>query len=477
MKKSPLDWLSAVATAAGDFLLVLGVFMLGFWLRHSVLAGPLFDLFGLPFDFRLSAGHYLISGSMMGAVTVLVLQAFGAYRRNWGLAHIEEIAWILRSTFMAVVITLAVSLAVRQTFFSRFVLLFAFPAASAALSVWHALSSRLYRSICLRAGRARRTVVYGAGRLAAELARHLERSAAVPARIVAFVAPPGSSEEKVVEALEPAGVGQALDGLDAELLVIADTTIPREHVAGLIYACEHRDLPYMLVPDIFTLVSLTTRITSLGGTTMIESVPPPLGGARRLLKRALDLALTSLLLPLLAIPCLAVSAAILLDDGPPVLFRQTRLGRDNRPFGMYKFRSMRVGADREKASLRERNEASGPLFKIRDDPRVTRTGRFLRRFSLDELPQLINVLEGSMSLIGPRPPLPEEVREYSEKQLNRLRTTPGMTGVWQVSGRSQLGFEEMVKLDLYYVDNWSVWLDLAILMLTIPAALSRRGAY
>jgi lipopolysaccharide/colanic/teichoic acid biosynthesis glycosyltransferase len=144
---------------------------------------------------------------------------------------------------------------------------------------------------------------------------------------------------------------------------------------------------------------------------------------------------------------------------------------------MYKFRSMRVGAEREKASLRGRNEASGPLFKIRDDPRVTRTGRFLRRFSIDELPQLLNVLEGSMSLIGPRPPLPEEVREYSEKQLKRLRTIPGMTGVWQVSGRSQLGFEEMVKLDLYYVDNWSVWLDLAILMLTIPAALSRKGAY
>jgi lipopolysaccharide/colanic/teichoic acid biosynthesis glycosyltransferase len=138
---------------------------------------------------------------------------------------------------------------------------------------------------------------------------------------------------------------------------------------------------------------------------------------------------------------------------------------------------MRVGADSERQRLRERNEASGPLFKIRRDPRVTRVGAFLRKWSLDELPQLLNVLAGRMSLVGPRPPLPEEVEQYSEKQLKRLRALPGITGVWQVSGRSELGFEDMVKLDLYYVDNWSIWMDLSIMLLTLPAVLSSRGAY
>lgn len=144
---------------------------------------------------------------------------------------------------------------------------------------------------------------------------------------------------------------------------------------------------------------------------------------------------------------------------------------------MLKFRSMRQGAHREKSSLSEHNESAGPLFKIRNDPRVTRTGRFIRRWSIDELPQLFNVLTGKMSLVGPRPPLPEEVEEYSRRDFKRLQTIPGVTGVWQISGRSNLGFDEMVKLDLYYVDNWSIWMDLAILMLTPAAVLNGSGAY
>jgi exopolysaccharide biosynthesis polyprenyl glycosylphosphotransferase len=251
----------------------------------------------------------------------------------------------------------------------------------------------------------------------------------------------------------------------------------RAEVARIIYDCERNDIAYKLVADIFALVSLTTRVVHLGGTTMIESVPPPLSGSRVLVKRALDLLITVPLIVLLLPAGLLIAAAIVVDSGFPVFYRQTRLGRENRPFTILKFRSMRVGADSERQRLRERNEASGPLFKIRRDPRVTRVGAFLRKWSLDELPQLLNVLAGRMSLVGPRPPLPEEVEQYSEKQLKRLRALPGITGVWQVSGRSELGFEDMVKLDLYYVDNWSIWMDLSIMLLTLPAVLSSRGAY
>jgi len=144
---------------------------------------------------------------------------------------------------------------------------------------------------------------------------------------------------------------------------------------------------------------------------------------------------------------------------------------------MLKFRSMRQGADKEKTELKNVNEAAGPLFKMRRDPRVTGIGRFIRKWSIDELPQLVNVITGSMSLVGPRPPLPEEVESYTERQLKRLQTIPGMTGVWQISGRSSLSFREMIKLDLYYVDNWSIWIDLSIMILTLPAVLTRKGAY
>jgi len=197
----------------------------------------------------------------------------------------------------------------------------------------------------------------------------------------------------------------------------------------------------------------------------------------QLLKRVLDLAIVILL----AIPALILMAivaiAIRLDSGGPVLYASPRVGRDGRPFAMYKFRSMVVGADEQKEALRELNEADGPLFKIRDDPRLTPVGRVIRRLSLDELPQVYNVLRGQMSLVGPRPPLPEEVAAYKPWHRQRLAVVGGLTGLWQVSGRSDLTFDELCLLDIYYIENWSLALDVRILLQTVPHLLSRRGAY
>jgi exopolysaccharide biosynthesis polyprenyl glycosylphosphotransferase len=172
-----------------------------------------------------------------------------------------------------------------------------------------------------------------------------------------------------------------------------------------------------------------------------------------------------------------ISLAIRLDSPGPVIFRQTRVGAGGKWFEMYKFRSMRQGAEAELEELRDLNEADGPLFKIYDDPRLTRVGRFLRHTSLDELPQFLNVLRGEMSLVGPRPPLPAEVDGYVEWHKKRLEVRPGMTGLWQVSGRSMLSFDEMVLLDIYYIENWSLWLDLKILLRTVPQVLFGNGAY
>jgi lipopolysaccharide/colanic/teichoic acid biosynthesis glycosyltransferase len=160
-----------------------------------------------------------------------------------------------------------------------------------------------------------------------------------------------------------------------------------------------------------------------------------------------------------------------------VFYGQVRVGKDGRPFRMLKFRSMRRDADGLLAELQQLNEVTGPMFKIRRDPRITRVGGFLRRYSLDELPQLINVVRGEMSLVGPRPPLPGEVERYEDWQLARLRALPGITGLWQVSGRTEVAFDEMVRLDLQYMRNWSLALDVEILVRTIPAVLSTRGAY
>jgi lipopolysaccharide/colanic/teichoic acid biosynthesis glycosyltransferase len=180
-----------------------------------------------------------------------------------------------------------------------------------------------------------------------------------------------------------------------------------------------------------------------------------------------------LIAPLLAV----IAVAVRLDSAGPVLFRQERVGLHRRRFRLLKFRTMVVGAEAMLADLVVHNEADGPLFKMRNDPRVTRVGRCLRRYSLDELPQLWNVLMGEMSLVGPRPPLPKEVEAFEDWQLDRFEVRPGITGLWQVSGRSELLFDEYVRLDLFYIENWSLAYDLFIVAKTIPMLLAARGAY
>jgi exopolysaccharide biosynthesis polyprenyl glycosylphosphotransferase len=193
-------------------------------------------------------------------------------------------------------------------------------------------------------------------------------------------------------------------------------------------------------------------------------------------KRVLDVVGALLAIALTSPIWIAAAIAIKLDSPGPVFFVQQRSGRNNRPFPCVKFRTMVVDAEARLEELRKRNEISGPVFKVKDDPRLTRAGRVLRKYSIDELPQFLNVLVGQMSLVGPRPPIPKEVRSYEPDQVRRLSVRPGITGLWQVSGRNRIAFEDWVRLDLQYIDEWSLWLDFQILVATIPAVLGGEGA-
>ncbi len=194
-------------------------------------------------------------------------------------------------------------------------------------------------------------------------------------------------------------------------------------------------------------------------------------------KRLVDVLGAMLALLVLAPVLLAAAAAVKLTSRGSVLFGQQRAGKNGREFCFYKFRSMRLNAEAERVDLIDLNEIEGPVFKIRQDPRLTPVGRFMRRASIDELPQLWNVLRGEMSLVGPRPPIPGEVEEYSDWESQRLAVMPGITCIWQVSGRSELDFETWVRMDIEYIEEWSLWFDLKLLAKTIPAVLSGRGAY
>jgi exopolysaccharide biosynthesis polyprenyl glycosylphosphotransferase len=218
------------------------------------------------------------------------------------------------------------------------------------------------------------------------------------------------------------------------------------------------------------------HIAAVDGQPLLRLTEPAFTGLPRAAKAVCDRLGAGLLLLIIAPVMIAIAIAVA-SDGGPVFYRQSRVGKAGKLFSMIKFRSMVVDADQLRTELANVNQGCGPLFKLRHDPRVTRVGRFLRKYSLDELPQLFNVFFGSMSLVGPRPPLPEEVASYCRSAQRKLLVKPGLTGLWQISGRSDLSWEESVRLDLRYVENWSLTLDLLIICKTIGAVVRGTGAY
>lgn len=248
-------------------------------------------------------------------------------------------------------------------------------------------------------------------------------------------------------------------------------------VMRIIRICRNSNVPVQVAPDLFQLSLSRVQTNSMGGIPILSMREIQISFFELMLKRILDLILTSIALIPVSLVCLFVAIAIRLDSPGPVIYRAKRVGKHGKDFTMFKFRSMVVDAEDKRAALQEMNEREGPIFKIREDPRLTRVGRFLRRWSLDELPQLFNVLRGEMSLVGPRPPIREEVEQYHAWHKQRLRVQGGLTGLWQVSGRSDLTFDEQALLDIYYIENWSLGFDLRILVQTLPYTLFGRGAY
>lgn len=277
---------------------------------------------------------------------------------------------------------------------------------------------------------------------------------------------------------DAAPVAEAAEALGADLVFAATGG----HMCGdrlrrLSWALHDRGRRLMVLPGVVEVARRRVRIASAAGLTLLDISAPTRRGLPTLLKAATDRVGSLVLLTALA-PLFALLAfAVRISSPGPVIYRQVRVGRNGTPFPMWKFRTMVVDADRMKGDLAAANEHDGHMFKLRRDPRVTSVGRFLRRYSLDELPQLANVLLGHMSLVGPRPPLPEEVARYDEVEMRRLSVKPGLTGLWQVSGRSDLSWHETVALDLRYVDNWSWGWDMTVMARTVRAVLDGRGAY
>ncbi|HZO58637.1 MAG TPA: sugar transferase [Solirubrobacterales bacterium] len=283
--------------------------------------------------------------------------------------------------------------------------------------------------------------------------------------------------------LQPVGVvhastdslDQAIEVFDADRIVLCEPDLEEHELLALIHRCRELSLKVSVLPQLFSALGPSVEVDDVEGVTVLGINPPVLSRSSRYLKRAFDITGSAVVLVLCAPFAALVAVAIKLDSRGPVFFKQQRIGRGGRPFCLFKFRTMVVGAEQQTAELFEGSEDANWL-KLDHDPRITRVGRVLRHASLDELPQFWNILKGEMSLVGPRPLIESEDCQIAGWGRSRLELTPGLTGLWQVLGRTNIPFEEMVKLDYMYVTNWSLWADVRLLLRTFPTVVTRRGA-
>src|SRR4051794_4319987 len=323
----------------------------------------------------------------------------------------------------------------------------------------------------------RRAVLAGTGEHIDAVAHALSSSSDTPINVMGFV----SLTERPANGLRSLGslsdIASVIAVHKIDEVIIADPAFPEQEAIELVDVCHQRGVTVRIAPSTMEILVHRAEFVPGQSVPLFELRPPVFEGFDYLLKRSFDLIGASVILMLLSPLLLACAAAIKLTSRGPVLYRSIRPGIGGVPFACFKFRTMYRDADERQADLESLNEASGPLFKIRQDPRLTPVGRLLRRYSLDELPQLVNVLRGQMSLVGPRPLPLRDYEQLEDWHRKRYLVLPGITGLWQVSGRSELDFDDLVRLDFLYLERWSIGLDLSILLKTIPAVFLRRGAF
>ncbi|MPZ27039.1 MAG: exopolysaccharide biosynthesis polyprenyl glycosylphosphotransferase [Micromonosporaceae bacterium] len=420
---------------------------------------------------------YLLASLLFPVGLVAVLAANRAYERRHLYVGTDEYQRVIRAglwlTAGAAVGSYALEIPLARGW-----LLVVLPAAVlAGLVARFGLRKQLHRARA-RGERLRRVIVVGHELAVLDLAARLSRERFHGMEVVGACLPPAHDPvslpvygtfDDVADAVETAGADT--------VIVLGCPELDGLALRRLAWRLERGDIDLILASSLIDVAGDRTTLRPVDGLPMLHVEHPRLAGAGRVVKELVDRVGAGLLL-LACLPLLlAVAGWIRVGSPGPVLFRQVRVGKGGQEFVMYKFRTMYLDAEARLADLRHRNEHDGVLFKIRNDPRVTRAGRWLRRLSLDELPQLGNVLRGQMSLVGPRPPLPEEVAAYPDDARRRLAVKPGMTGLWQVSGRADLPWEEAVRLDLRYVENWSLSLDLVIMLRTLAAVCRTSGAY
>jgi exopolysaccharide biosynthesis polyprenyl glycosylphosphotransferase len=407
-------------------------------------------------------------------VTALLFARSGLYAER---SQRPGLPRIVSSLFQVSVVALIFALVNGEQYSSYYIFYGTLCFAIAYVSTSRWLYEKLTGVLLRAAGYRRRAVLVGSGKHIEDVHSALVDEVHAPVDMIGFISltPRPDNGLRSLGLIED--LAAVLDRHRVQEVIIADPDFPEERAVDLVDQCHTRGVTVRIAPSTMEILVHRAEFVPGASVPLFELRPPVFDGFDYLIKRSFDLAVALVLIVVLSPLLIAIALGVFITSRGPVLYRSIRPGIGGEPFACFKFRTMRSDADQLQADLESHNEASGALFKIRHDPRLTRFGRFLRRYSLDELPQLFNVVQGRMSLVGPRPLPQRDFDQLEDWHKKRYLVLPGVTGLWQVSGRSELDFDDLVRLDFLYLERWSVGLDLTILLKTIPAVLSREGAF
>jgi exopolysaccharide biosynthesis polyprenyl glycosylphosphotransferase len=468
-------WLMPLADVFASFL----TFFVAYIMRYQIqLIRPVLEVNQVAFTIYVP--YMLVFAGWL----LLQYATSGLYRRVRGRSIYEEMALIVNGVTNTVVLVMAMSFLVQARGFSRLMLVYVAVVSIILLILmrvarrWSYAYMRTHRGIGVQ-----RVLVVGAGEVGQAVLRTMLARRELGYRPVGYL--DDNPQRGSVDLGRLRGFGgldnlaSAVEEANADLVVLTLPWSDHNRMIQLLAECKRVNVDARVVPDVFQLNMRQVHIENLEGIPLLGiQLEPTFYATNRILKRILDLTLIVLASPAWMLVSGIVAFAIKFDGtGGNVLYKQERVGENGKHFYMYKFRSMIPGADSLKAQMIAEENQDPRFSKFKDDPRITPIGNFIRRTSLDELPNLINVIRGEMSLVGTRPPTPDEVALYDDWHHQRLKTVPGITGMWQISGRSEVPFDEVVLLDIYYIENWSIMLDIEILLRTIPRVLMRDGAY
>jgi exopolysaccharide biosynthesis polyprenyl glycosylphosphotransferase len=406
---------------------------------------------------------------------------FGVYQTSYRTKSLTVEIWRIVQSMAAVGLSMmALAFALHlQDAISRLLLGLYFGFALVLLVVSRIAMRTVARNLRRRGGNSRIFLVVGSGELARDIVASVAAHPEWGMQFAGHVLEDDALREvpKALVLGRISQLGQVLDDNVADEVIFA---VPQERLSSIeaaVRLCEEQGVGVRICLDLFHGDLESFSLSDLDGLPVLSRSRVPSDEIALAGKRAFDIVSSAVAILLFSPILIATAIAIRVESPGPIFFRQRRVGRNGRPFTMLKFRSMHANAEARLEALRVLNEAKGPVFKMRNDPRITAVGRFIRRTSIDELPQFLNVLSGEMSIVGPRPPIPAEVRQYKRWQRRRLSVKPGITCTWQISGRSNIDFDQWMELDLAYIDQWSLWKDIQICLKTIPAVFTARGAH